>query len=284
MSLSSQSPQPGPTQSMPSARTAVSYVQRRGEIEHYFDRTAAQTWARLTSDAPVGRIRATVRAGRDRMRSTLLSWLPDDLSGRRLLDAGCGTGALAVEAARRGAQVVAIDLSPTLVDLARTRVPGGLRGHIEFRSGDMLDPALGEFDHVVAMDSLIHYRTADAVRVIEGLARRATASMLFTFAPRTPLLAAMHTVGLLFPRGDRAPSIVPVSTVELARLIDADAGMSAWRRGRTERIASGFYTSQAMELVNSIPFGGRGAGHDAGPTSKPLPQSSPKGGGSQSPA
>ncbi|HEX4510332.1 MAG TPA: RsmD family RNA methyltransferase, partial [Burkholderiaceae bacterium] len=93
----------------------AAYLSRRGEIELYFDRTAAQAWARLTSNLPLGRIRSSVRAGRDRMRETLLGWLPDDLSGRRVLDAGCGTGALAIEAARRGAQVVAIDLSPTLV-------------------------------------------------------------------------------------------------------------------------------------------------------------------------
>jgi 2-polyprenyl-3-methyl-5-hydroxy-6-metoxy-1,4-benzoquinol methylase len=37
------------------------------------------------------------------------------MRGMRLLDAGCGTGALATEAMRRGAHVVAIDLSPTLV-------------------------------------------------------------------------------------------------------------------------------------------------------------------------
>ena len=98
---------------------AATYLERRGQIETYFDRTAAETWARLTSDAPVSGIRATVRAGRDRMRATLLSWLPEDLHGRRLLDAGCGTGALSIEAARRGADVVAIDLSPNLVAVAR---------------------------------------------------------------------------------------------------------------------------------------------------------------------
>ena len=97
----------------------ANYIERRSEIEHYFDRTAAQAWERLTSNAPVGRIRATVRAGRDQMRNTLLGWLPTDMRGLRLLDAGCGTGALAVEAAQRGAEVVAIDLSPTLVQLAR---------------------------------------------------------------------------------------------------------------------------------------------------------------------
>ena len=47
-----------------------SYFERRGEIETYFDRTAAHTWQKLTSDAPVSGIRATVRAGRDRMRGT----------------------------------------------------------------------------------------------------------------------------------------------------------------------------------------------------------------------
>ncbi len=39
----------------------ASYLQRRGQIETYFDRTAADAWSRLTSDAPVGRIPATVR-------------------------------------------------------------------------------------------------------------------------------------------------------------------------------------------------------------------------------
>ena len=74
----------------------LSYLERREKIEAYFDRTAADAWKRLTSTEPVGRIRTTVRAGRDWMRSTLLSWLPDDLTGARILDAGCGTGALAV--------------------------------------------------------------------------------------------------------------------------------------------------------------------------------------------
>ena len=83
--------------------TIATYLERRGELETYFDRTAVDAWAKLTSDAPVGRIRATVRAGRDEMRDTLLSWLPQNMSGARLLDAGCGTGALAIEAARRGA-------------------------------------------------------------------------------------------------------------------------------------------------------------------------------------
>jgi magnesium-protoporphyrin O-methyltransferase len=228
----------------------TAYRERRGQIEHYFDRTAVQAWARLTSSAPVSGIRATVRAGRDRMRGTLLGWLPADLRGLRLLDAGCGTGALSVEAARRGAQVVAIDLSPTLVQLARDRLPADLgAGRIEFLAGDMLDPALGEFDHVVGMDSLIHYEPADVVRSVSALAPRTRGSILITFAPRTPLLAAMHGVGRVFPRSDRAPAIVPVAERALREGLAAAPALAGWRVARTLRVSSGFYTSQAMELA-----------------------------------
>ena len=153
----------------------TAYEQRRSQIEHYFDRTAADAWARLTSNEPVGRIRATVRAGRDTMRETLLSWLPQDLRGLRVLDAGCGTGALAVEAMQRGAEVVAIDLSPTLVKLAAERMAAEhprLPGSVQFLSGDMLSPDLGEFDHVVCMDSLIHYDTQTIANAIESLTQR----------------------------------------------------------------------------------------------------------------
>jgi magnesium-protoporphyrin O-methyltransferase len=229
---------------------------RRGQIETYFDRTAMQAWEQLTSTAPVGRIRATVRAGRDRMRETLLDWLPQDLHGVRILDAGCGTGAFAMAAAKRGANVVAIDLSPSLVDVAVRRVAQHLDvfdngGHIDFRSGDMTAAALGEFDHVVAMDSLIHYNAEDAVRVLQGWSRRTSRSLLFTFAPSSPLLRAMHTVGRLFPRGDRAPAIEPVAESALRHMLATDDGLALWKPGRTQRIASGFYTSQAFELVSA---------------------------------
>jgi magnesium-protoporphyrin O-methyltransferase len=229
------------------------YQTRRGEIETYFDRTAMAAWEQLTSTAPVGRIRATVRAGRERMRHTLLDWLPADLQGARILDAGCGTGAFAHAAARRGAEVVAIDLSPSLVEVALRRTAQDLHvfdrgGRIDFRSGDMCDPALGGFDYVVAMDSLIHYNAADAVAVLQAWAPRVTTAMLFTFAPSSPLLLAMHAVGRLFPRADRAPAIEPVAERALKRLLATDDGLSLWTPTRTERVASGFYTSQAMEL------------------------------------
>ena len=234
---------------MSESLSLMGYTARRGEIETYFDRTAAEAWAKLTSDAPVSGIRATVRAGRDEMRRTLLFWMPADLSGARILDAGCGAGQLAIEAARRGADVVAVDIAGTLVDLARERASKEtLSGKIDFRTGDMLDPALGVFDYVVAMDSLIHYDDDDIVRVLGEIAPRTRDAALFTFAPKTAALSVMHAAGKLFPKADRAPAIRPASEAALRRKFAVSRALSGWKAQRTKKISSGFYTSQAMEL------------------------------------
>jgi magnesium-protoporphyrin O-methyltransferase len=59
----------------------------------------------------------------------------------------------------------------------------------------------------------------------------------------------MHAVGRVFPRGNRAPAIEPVSTPALHRLIQAEPGLDDWEIGRSERVTCGFYLSQALELV-----------------------------------
>ena len=131
---------------------------------------------------------------------------------------------------------------------AQRRRPG--RGRIDFRVGDMLDPALGRFDHVVAMDSLIHY-APPTMRCARWPAwpRAPTARCCSPSRRARRLLAAMHAVGRLFPRGDRAPAIVPVAEATLRRLVGASRPRRLAVRRATQRVVSGFYTSQALELV-----------------------------------
>lgn len=215
------------------------YAQTRARVETYFDATATQTWERLTSDAPVSRIRQTVREGRDRMRALMLSRLPSDLSGARVLDAGCGTGAMTEELAKRGATVVAADISPKLVKIAHDRLPLTLRPQVSFHTGDMTDHALGSFDAVLAMDSLIYYSAADIARTLHGLAER-TGQVIFTVAPRTPLLMAMWHAGKFFPRSDRSPVMIPHGLADLTRA--TGSGLA-----RVGRVARGFYISDCME-------------------------------------
>ena len=59
----------------------------------------------------------------------------------------------------------------------------------------------------------------------------------------------MHNVGRLFPRGDRAPAIVPVGIDRLRTRLASS--VDGWQQARTERIASGFYTSQACEMARA---------------------------------
>ena len=220
------------------------YAATRDRVETYFDQTATKVWERLTSDAPVSGIRATVRAGRDRMRALMLAQLPDDLTGMRILDAGCGTGAMAVELAHRGAQVLAVDISPALIEIARARVPDDLAGQIDWRSGDMMNAAFGAFDHMLAMDSMIYYTAADIAGILNTAAPRLSGKFVFTLAPRTPLLMAMFRVGKLFPRKDRSPVMIPHSLP----LVQAELRKATvpGRLQEIERINAGFYISTAL--------------------------------------
>ena len=228
----------------------VTYQQRRQQIEHYFNRSAADVWARLTSDEPVSGIRETVRSGREEMRSTLLSWLPQDLSGRQVLDAGCGTGVISIELAKRGAEVIAVDLSQSLIELANERYSTMDEYHrIQFFVGDMGQLEGERFDHVLAMDSIIHYSPTDGLRILEELADHVDESMIFTFAPKTVPLTLMHAFGKLFPKANRAPAIEPVAPKSLTRSVAKSVVMKDWQVERERRISSSFYTSQAMELV-----------------------------------
>ena len=221
---------------LPDPTTYDSTLER---VSGYFDGTATKVWERLTSDAPVSRIRATVREGRDAMRALMLAQLPADLSGARVLDAGCGTGAASAELAARGAKVVAIDISPKLVSIAAERMDPALRGRVDFRAGDMLDPRLGLFDAVFAMDSMIYYTEDDLRRALRGLATRA-GKTVFTVAPRTPLLMAMWHAGRLFPRADRSPTMIPQDWRRLGRGLN---GLN-----RAGRVARGFYISECLEM------------------------------------
>ncbi|MBI5040109.1 MAG: class I SAM-dependent methyltransferase [Gammaproteobacteria bacterium] len=78
--------------------------------------------------------------------------------GEQLLDVGCGTGVVAVTAARAGAQVKALDLSPVLLERARWNA--GTAGiAIEFAEGDVeelpypdasFDVVLSQYGHMFA--------------------------------------------------------------------------------------------------------------------------------------
>ena len=216
------------------------YSVTRDRVEDYFDRSATKVWERLTSDAPVSRIRQTVREGRDRMRAIMLARLPEDLRGCRVLDAGCGTGLMTAELAARGAEVVAVDISPQLIGIAEQRLPGDLKPRVSFHAGDMTCPSHGRFDYVMAMDSLIYYRAPDIAEALAKVGSRTARAVVFTVAPRTPFLMTFFTAGKLFPRSDRSPVMIPQDWRKLAV-------HTGGKLDRIERVTRGFYISECLE-------------------------------------
>ena len=227
------------------------YQDKRHQIAQYFDKTAVKAWERLTSkDESLSFIRESVREGRESMQRHILERIGENLSGKSVLDAGCGTGNLAMNLAARNASVVAVDISPSLIKIARERFSRNNEckhnGEVKFVWGDMLDPSFGDFDHIVLMDSTIHYTSSNAIALVNELCKRATESIIFTFVPLTPLLAIKFALGKFFPKGERAPSIEPSSEDAIRNLISQN--LHGWEISGMKRVSTYFYASQAVEL------------------------------------
>ena len=108
---------------------------------------------------------------------------------RRVLDLGTGTGVVALALAERypEAEVVGIDLSPAMIEEARTKVPPELAGRLRFEVGDAsaLDYPDGDFDLVVL---------SNMIPFADELAR---------------VVAPGGTLVLSFSRGAETPIYVP---------------------------------------------------------------------------
>ena len=214
-------------------------------------RDSVKAWERLTSnDESLSFIRESVREGRESMQRHILERIGENLSGKSVLDAGCGTGNLAIDLAERNASVVAVDISPSLIKIARERFSRNdeckHNGEVKFVWGDMSDPSFGDFDHIVLMDSTIHYKSSNAIGLVNELCKRATESIIFTFVPVTPLLAVKFALGKFFPRGERAPAVEPSSEDAICNLISQN--LRGWEISGMKRVSTYFYASQAVEL------------------------------------
>jgi SAM-dependent methyltransferase len=63
------------------------------------------------------------------------------LGARSVLDAGCGTGRVAIELARRGVEAVGVDADPGMLSAARAKAP-----ELEWILGDLSDFTLPDVD------------------------------------------------------------------------------------------------------------------------------------------
>jgi magnesium-protoporphyrin O-methyltransferase len=169
-------------------------VERTDAIARFFDRESCCASTR------------SGRQGLGRVSKALLEDLQGvGITGRTVLDAGCGTGALSVALARDGARrVTGIDLSPGSIAQARCRAVGESPERLRFEVADAATASLDSHDVVVLNKVVCCYFDPDALLA-------------------STLPAAQRVVGLSLPAS---------SGVRGAAARIALAAENAWRRLR----------------------------------------------------
>ena len=104
----------------------------------------------------------------------LAEFLLDGTDGRRVLDAGCGTGRVAIELARRGVSVIGVDADPQMLQTAREKAPELPWAQVDLADRADLDTAApGVFDLVLlAGNVMIFLESGTEGRVLANLADR----------------------------------------------------------------------------------------------------------------
>jgi ubiquinone/menaquinone biosynthesis C-methylase UbiE len=128
--------------------------------------------------------------------------LAGDVNGRRVLDAGCGSGPLSAALRAKGAIVTGFDSSSAMVELARQRLGENAALHV----ADLSQPlpfADGAFDDVVA-SLVLHYLRDWAP--VPGT--RVTACQMGTTADRSRSGRPPHSL----PRGVRSSVVTATGT------------------------------------------------------------------------
>lgn len=114
--------------------------------------------------------------------------------GDRVLDLGCGDGTTALPAARRGADVLGVDISAPLVQAGQRRATEAGLANLRFQEGDACDLSPlenGTFDLVVSIfGAMFAPRPLDVAREMVRVTRKGGRIVMGNWIPNDPTLVA----------------------------------------------------------------------------------------------
>ena len=148
-----------------------------------------------------------------------LSWIQETvpLSGKRVLDVGCGGGILSDAMARAGANVLGIDMSAKALGVAQLHALEVQTQGIGFReitAEELADEQPGQFDVVTCMEMLEH--VPDPASVVKACAKlvKPGGHVFFSTINRNPKAFMLAIVGAEYVLG-----MLPKGTHEFAKFI-----------------------------------------------------------------
>ncbi len=174
------------------------------DVARYFNGTGFDRWNRIYSDSDdVNKVQRNIRIGHQKTVDDVLLWIKDagGLEQMSFCDAGCGVGSLSLPLLSLGASsIAASDISQSMVEETKKRAQlAGLdMQRITFSTSD-LESLRGSFHTVVCLDVFIHYPQKAAEEMVQHLCDLTKERLIVSFAPYTPLLALLKTIGQFFP-------------------------------------------------------------------------------------
>lgn len=148
------------------------------------------------------------------------------LAGRRVLDVGCGGGLLSEGMARRGAQVIGIDLAPGALEVARLHAleAGVTVDYRQVAAEELVDTERGAFDLVTCLEMLEH--VPDPAQVVQAIARlvRPGGDVICATINRNPKAFALAIIV-----AEYLLRLLPPGTHQYARLIKPSE-LARWGR------------------------------------------------------
>jgi 2-polyprenyl-3-methyl-5-hydroxy-6-metoxy-1,4-benzoquinol methylase len=149
-----------------------------------------------------------------------------DVAGRRILEVGCGSGALAVYLALQGAEVVGIDVSQGNCRVAERRAAvSGVAGRATFRAvpAEQLDDPDGHYDLIVGNQVLHHVELAQAMpnlhRMLEPGGRAVVCEPVLFTPKALSRIRDSKLVTRRFPSRKDTPDERAISRADLAEIV-----------------------------------------------------------------
>ena len=224
---------------------AASAVAER--VHRYFETSGFSRWTAIYGSGDIPPIWKVIRDGHQRALDHVVTWVGGD-ENVTALDAGCGTGNLAIALAEHGYEVDAFDVSAPMIHFAKYINSGRTRKTPpKFLVGDIaaVEGRERTYDLVCCLDVLFHYPFDEASAMLARLASLSDNKIVASFALRTMMNDFWMKVGTKFHSKNRMTKLFMFSFDEVERAMAA----AGFKITRTKRVKFFFYDSFVFEAV-----------------------------------